>query len=327
MDDLIGDDNGCTTREGRLYLKDIGITEGFISDILTSADASTADFMANRRRHATQAVSQRVVSHLGKFTLGKTFIDRTRVGKYPEDEELLTGDATYAQGMVIEVCTPATNTRLGITKLEWYGETTGPVVVTFHDLRDGTVITTETLTAVAGQVTTLDVDITIQCFRDKKRILVTTDQDIYYRSNATYSGCSTCKGGADSRIFKVKAARILNSDKKINANVLPAQDMGGLSLIATLECDTLGFICEGKASMALPLLYFLGWDIFTMALNNYQRWGIQNIRRESIETRKNELEGLFNSAMDDLYTNMVPPNDGLCFVCNDRITSAIRLPG
>ena len=52
------------------------------------------------------------------------------------------------------------NTRLLISKIEFYGETSGDVEVTFRDLRDGT-LATETVTAVAGQIATLDVDIAI----------------------------------------------------------------------------------------------------------------------------------------------------------------------
>lgn len=328
LDGLIGDDFGCATRTGRLYLKDIGITEDFIAAILTKSDQSTATFMADRRRHATAAIPAALVGHYANSITQRTFIDRDRVGRYPDDEVLINGDANYAQGIVIEVCTPASNTRLLVTTIEFYGETTGPVVVTFHDLRDGTVIATETITAVAGQVSTLDVDLSFHCFRDKKRILITTDQDVYYRSTINASGgCKACgNGGIDRGIFKAKAMRILNTDKKIGANLLPAHDCGGLSVIATLECDSYGWICEAKASVALPLLYFMGWDIFTLALNNYQRWGITNIRKEDIASRAEQLGGMYNSAMDDLYKTMPIPDDGVCFVCDERLKSAMILP-
>lgn len=327
MDGLIGDDFGCTTRSGRLYLKDIGITEDFISAILTKSDISTAAFMADRRRHATAAIPASLKAHFAKRIIEQTFVDRDRVGRYPETETLITGDANYAQGILIEVCTPASNTRLLVTTLEFYGETSGDVVVTFHDLRDGTVLATETLTAVAGQVATLDVDLAFSCFREKKRILVTTDQDVYYQSTITGTGggCSSCSKSS-SGIFKARAQRILNSDKKIGANLLPANDCGGLSLIATVECDSYGWICEAKASVSLPLLYFMGWDIFTLALNNYERWGIQNFRKADIAARKEELGGLYQEAMDNLYQTMPLPDDGVCFTCDSRSFTSVTIP-
>lgn len=328
LDGLIGDDFGCSTRTGRLYLKDIGITEDFIAAILTKSDQSTASFMADRRRHATAAIPAALVGFYADRIIQRTFVDRGRVGTYPETEVLVTGDASYAQGILLEVCSPASNTRLLVTTLEFYGETTGDVVVTFHDLRDGTVLATETLTAVAGQTTTMDVDLAFQCFRQKKRILVTTDQDVYYKSTITGTGggCKSCGTGIDKGVFKARSQRILNSDKKIGANLLPAQDTGGLSLVATVECDSYGWICEAKASLALPLLYFMGADIFTLALNNYQRWGIQNLRKDDIASRAEQLGGLYNDAMDNLFKTMPIPDDGICFACNNRTTSGIILP-
>lgn len=328
LDGLIGDDFGCATKTGRLYLKDIGITEDFIAAILTKSDISTASFMADRRRHATAAIPAALVGHYADRIIQRTFVDRGRVGTYPEDEVLVTGDASYAQGILLEVCSPASNTRLLVTTLEFYGETTGPVVVTFHDLRDGTALATETLMAVAGQVSSVDVDLALQCFREKKRILVTSDQDIYYKSNINSTGgCKACgNGGIDRGIFKAKSMRILNSDKKIGANLLPAQDTGGLSLVATVQCDSYGWICEAKASVALPLLYFMGWDIFTLALNNFQRWGIQNMRKEDIAGRAEQLGGLYNDAMDNLFKTMPIPDDGVCFACDKRVTSGVLLP-
>lgn len=327
LDGLIGDDFGCATRTGRLYLNDIGITEDFIAAILNKSDQSTSSFMEDRRRHATAAIPASLVGHYADRIIQKTFIDRDRIGRYPEDEVLVTGDATYAQGILIEVCTPASNTRLLVTTIEFYGETTGPVVATFHDLRDGTVLATETLTAVAGQVATLDVDLAFQCFREKKRILVTTDQDVYYRANITGTGCKACaNGGVDRGVMKARPQRILNSDKKIGANLLPAQDTGGLSIIATVQCDPYAWICEAKAAVALPLLYFMGWDIFTLALNNYQRWGIQNMRKDDIASRAEQLGALYNEAMDNLYNTMPIPYDGVCFACNRRTSSGVLIP-
>lgn len=326
LDGLIGDDNGCTTRTGRLYLKDIGITEEFISMILKKEDPSTTTFMADRRRLATEYVTRDVLTHYDKSIIGTTFIDRDRLGRYPDSEVLLTGDATYAQGIMLDLSTPASNTRLLISRLEFYGETTGPVVVTFHDLRDGTVIATETIDAVAGQVSTLDVDITVQCLRERKRVLVTTDQDVYYRSSIN-TGCSSCsKGGYDRGVLKARSMRVLNADKKIYANLIPAQDCGGLSIIATVECDSYGWLCEVKASLALPLLYMLGHEIFSMALYNFERWGIQNLRKDDVKARREELAAHYSKSMDDLFRTMPIPQDPYCFVCDTKTTTGVILP-
>lgn len=327
LDGLIGDDNGCASRTGRLYLKDIGITEDFIGKILAKEEKNASTFMAARRRLATEYVTNDVLTHYDRFILGRTFIDRDRLGRYPETEVLVNGDASYLQGTLVEVCTPASNTRLLISKLEFYGETTGDVEVTIYDLRDGSVVATETIAAVAGQVATLETDIVVQCFREKKRLFVTTDQSVYYGSTISGSGCSTCtKGVYKNGVLQARSMRILDSEKKIGANLVPAQDCGGLSVIATVQCDSYGWLCEVKAALALPLLYCYGREIMTMALNNFERYGIQNLRRKDVEDRRNELEALYAKSMNNLYETMPIPNDGLCFSCDNRTSTGIVLP-
>lgn len=327
LDGLIGDDNGCVSRAGRLYLRDIGITEDFIGKILSKEDQNAAAFMAARRRLATEYVTNDVLTHYDKYILGRTFIDRDRLGRYPDNEVLVNGDANYLQGTLVEVCTPASNTRLLISKLEFYGETTGDVVVTVYDLRDGSTVATETITAVAGQVATLETDIVVQCFREKKRLLIVTDQDTYYRSTISGSGCASCSGGwYRNGVMQARSSRILAADKKIGANVLPAQDCGGLSVVATVQCDSYGWLCEVKPALALPLLYCYGREIMTMALNNFERYNIQNLRRKDVEDRRDELEALYAKSMNNLYETMPIPNDGLCFSCDNRTYTTTVLP-
>lgn len=327
LDDLIGDDNGCATRTGRLYLRDIGIPETFIAAILNKEDQGTNSFMADRRRLATEYVTNDVLTHYDKNIIGRTFVDAARIGRYADTEVLVNGDADYLHGMVIDVCTPATNTKLLISRIEFYGETTGPVTVTLYDLRDGSTITTETITAVAGQLASVDVDIVIQCRRERRRILIVTDQDVYYKSTLTNGGCATCpKSYYSNGVIEARQHMIDPDDKKIPANLMPSSDCGGLSVTATVQCDTLAWLCEVKASLALPLLYCLGREIYTMAMYNFERYGIQNLRRQDVEKRRDEMEAYYAKAMSDLFGTVLTPNDGLCFTCDDRTTTGIILP-
>lgn len=327
LDDLIGDDNGCATRTGRLYLRDVGISEKFLADILTKENASTSTFMADRRRLATEYVTNDLITHYDSYTIGRTFIDADRIGRYPNTESIVNGDANYLHGMVVEVCTPASNTRLLISKIEFYGETSGDVEVTFRDLRDGSTLATETVTAVAGQIATLDVDIAISCGRERKRILITTDQDVYYKSTLFETGCAACKANRYTNgVLQASQYMLPVGDKAIWSNLAPATDCGGLSVIATVQCDPLGWLCEAKAALALPLLYCLGREIFTIALYNFDRYGIQNLRKQDVEKRRDEFEAHYSKAMNDLFKTAIVPNDGICFTCRERATSSIILP-
>lgn len=327
LDDLIGDDNGCATRTGRLYLRDVGISEDFIKAILTKENASSATFMEDRRRLATEYVTNDLITHYDEFTTGRTFIDSDRIGKYPQTESLVSADSNYLHGMVVEVCTPASNTRILISKIEFYGETSGPVTVTIQDLRDGRTLETVTIDAVAGQVSTIETDIAISCGRERKRLLITTDQDVYYKSTVLGDGCARCKGNRyRNGVLEASQYMLPVGDKAIWNNLAPGPDAGGLSIVATVQCDPLGWLCEVKAALALPLLYCLGREIFTIALYNFDRYGIQNLRKQDVEKRRDEFEAHYAKAMNDLFKTALVPNDGICFVCRERTSSSIILP-
>jgi hypothetical protein len=326
LDSLIGQDNGCASTTGTLYLKDIGITQEFITTLLAKHNANTADFMAERRRLASEYVVRDVVNHLDRFLIGRTFVDHDRLGKWPDTEALTTSDAGYHNGVLVEVCTPASNTVLSLTRIEFYGETTGPVEVTVYDLKDGSVVEQFDVDAVAGQVASVEVNINLQVRREKRRLFVTTDQDTFYKATMS-AGCPSCKpthyrhGPLDAR-----SVRFLTTDKKVYANVATAPNTGGLSVVASVSCDHAAMLCEMKSAMALPLIYALGREVFTTALYNFDRWGIKDIRKDDVEKRRDELEALYSKSMADVLKWIAVPNDPSCFVCDKKISTGVILP-
>jgi len=329
LDSLIGQDNGCSSTDGRLYLKDIGITDKFIAGLLAKHNEGIDDWMNERRRIATEYVTRDVVNHISHTFKPATLIDNARLGNWPDVESLKSTDAGYTHGIMIEVCSPASNTKLNITGLEFYGETNGTVTATVYDLADGSVVATLTTDAVAGQISYFeDVDVVVQNLRGKKRIWITTDQTQFYQAQMSV-GCAACKPTCYKRgngLLEANSVRFLTTDKKIYMNRTTAANTGGLSATASVSCDQLAFLCEMKSQMALPLLYCLGREIHTTALYNYDRWGIQNLRKEDIEARRDELEALYSKVMDGLIKNIGTPNDVHCFACDRAVYPGVILP-
>lgn len=329
LDSLIGQDNGCTSTDGRLYLKDIGITDKFIAGLLAKHNEGIEDWMAERRRIATQYVVQDVVHNINGAFKASTLIDNARLGVWPDVESLASAEAGYENGIMIEVCSPASNTKINITGIEFYGETTGVVTATIYDLTDGTVIATLTANAVAGQICYFeDVDVVVQNLRAKRRIFITTDQTSFYKAQMSV-GCASCKPTCYKRgngLLESNSVRFVDTDKKVYMNRTSAPNTGGLSVIVSVSCDHLAFLCEIKSQMALPLLYCLGREIHTTALYNWDRWGIQNLRKEDIEARRDELEALYAKFMAGLIKNIQVPSDVHCYVCDKQVYPGVILP-
>lgn len=326
LDGLIGSDNGCATSTGRLFLGDIGISADFVKGLLGKEHATIDAFMAERRRLATEYVVRDVVNHLGAKVIGHTFIDHDRIGLWPDTEAVLTAASGYSHGIVLDVCTPGSNTRLTAVRAEFYGQTTGPVTVTAYDMADGSIAGTLVMDCVADEIARADWDLQIQCRRERKRLFITTDQSSFYRSTAS-RGCASCSADHYRHgVLTARSARILSSAKKVQANIEPVSNTGGLSIIASVECDHEALLCDMRPACALALLYRLGAEVMNAALFNWQRWGIQNLRREDVEARRDQFDAEYSKAMGDLLQWVRTPSDPVCFSCDSRISTGVILP-
>jgi hypothetical protein len=327
LDALIGTDYGCTTTTGRLYLKDIGITEDFLGNLVKKHNGSVADYIDERKRIATERVKNNVVAHYRSAMIPRTFIDGARLGIWPNEETLDSAVAGYMNGILVEVCTPASNTRINISSLEFYGETSGTITARIYDLRDGRTLQTLTTTAVAGQVARFtDVDVVVSNPRGTLRIFIATEEDTFYRANIN-GNCSGCGQGVwRNGVLSAQSVRFLSTDKKVYANRTAAPNTGGLSAVVTVACDHEQYLCDMKSSLALPVLYSLGHEIMDNAVNSFERWNLKDYRKEEIKDRRDQLGALYSDTIADVLKYAPAINDPICFECNKVIISAMSDP-
>ena len=329
LDSLIGADYGCTATTGRrLYLKDIGITEDFLTTLVAKHNATVNDWMSERSRMATERVITDVVSHLAPQIKPATFVDAARIASYPDTEVLDSAVSGYENGIMIEVCSPRSNTKIQLSHIEFYGETSGPVECSIYNMIDGTLITTLEATAVAGQVTTFPyVDVVVQNRRGTLRLFIGTDQGTFYRSTID-GNCSSCQRHTYKRgdVFTASQVRYATGDKKTYANRTSSPNTGGLSIIASVACDHEAFLCEMKSAMAMPLLYSLGHEVMDTALNTYDRWGVKDYRKEDIKDRRDQFAAMYSDEMTKLLSFVRVPDDPHCFTCDRRVVAATSCP-
>lgn len=283
--------------------------------------------MADRRRLASEYVVRDVVTRYAKSIVPRTFIDNDRAGRWSDPDVLESGDVLYRYGVIVEVCSPGSNVRINISRLEFYGETSGTVTVKIHDLLSGEELASEDITAVAGQVSGVDVNISVQAMRRRTKLFISTEEDTFYKATVT-GGCSTCtnRGIYSNGMMQVRAARVLKTDAVKSQNAVTSGTTGGLSALVSVSCDHGAWVCEMKSSMALPLLYCLAREVFNGALYNFDRWGIKDLRKDDVKERRDEFEALYSKSMNDLYEWMPIPRDPACFVCNSRTSTGVILP-
>lgn len=318
LDSLIGEDNGCTTTTGRLYLKDIGVTSTDLEAFTGQGHADGSDLVAEVRRLSAAYVAGDVLRYFAPRIKPRTFIDRARIGFPYERWTQQTAVSNTLNGIEIDVCAKNSNVKLNISSIGFYGTETKTVTVTVWDLTDGTSLATQEISAVAGSFVTVQTDIVVSIPRKTTRILITTPETSFYRVNTINGGCASCGGEFRRSMVTARGATIDTSVPKMHSNVQGASTTGGLSVIASLVCDHAQILCENKESIALPLLYKYGEEIIKRGLWNVQRMNTETLAREVLEQRLAEYAGQYRKTMDEVLMGMPLPTDTECFTCNSR---------
>lgn len=329
LSELVGLNVTCDTRDGRIYVGELGITEKELSDYMSADYGSVSDFLADRIAPAERWVTTDMLTKLAPRMIGKTFLDRGRIGEYDERQTLLTAPANTEGGMVIEVCAPASNLKLLISKVEVWSDVGGNVDIEFRDLLDGTVLHTETVATTADKATAKAVDIAIAIPRRKMRIIVTTTLPTFYKASAHGGGCASC-GSKSFKHGPVEAygAYIASAATVSYANIQRATHTSGLSVTATLACDHEAFVCEQKGLLALPLAFKVAEEVVAYGLGNFDSINarVNSGNRDALVERRNEFGRKYADAMGRLWDNMPLPADPNCWTCNSPIRRVVALP-
>ena len=330
LSELVGLDVTCQQRDGKIYVGELGITEKELSDYMSADSTTVTDFIADRVALAERWVMTDMLTRLAPRMIGKTFVDRGRLGEFDERQTLMTAPVNTEGGMVLDVCQPGSNLKLLVSSLSVWTDVGGDVDVVFADLTDGTVLHTETIEATtADKVGTKTVDISISIPRKKMRVLVTTDLPSYYRTTLHGGSCTTC-GSKTYRQgpVEVYGAYISSADTVSYANIQRATHTSGLSIVLTVACDHEAFVCEHKGLLALPLGFKVAEEVVSYGLGNFDRINarIGTGNRDALVARRDEFGRKYADAIGRLWDNMPIPTDPACYLCNSMIRRVVALP-
>lgn len=328
--DTVGTTLVCDPITGRISIAELGITERECKDFLSADHANVSVFLSERIAMAERIVTNDVLRRYASRILVNTFLDRGRIGDFGDLQEVQTAAANTDNGLVLETCAPQTNLKIEISRIEVYTDIAGDVDVRFYDLSDGSLLHTETITAVADEVTAVETSIILTARRRHMRILVVTDLASFYRSTAGKGGCSTCKGDSFVQgIVKGYGATIDNTGAYKYANIERSQYTGGLAVIATVVCDHAAFLCEIKDQLTLPMGLKVAEEIQSYGYNNVDRFTNRNFSEERmklIQERANFYANRYAQTMDNLFQHMPLPTDEVCFDCSRSSRHAIAIP-
>lgn len=329
LSELVGSSLACVASDGSISIGSVGLSNKEITDYMSGDYADASAFLADRIAMAEQWVTTDMLTKLAPRMIGKTFVDRGRLGDFDDSQTLQTADANTIGGIVMDVCVPNSNVKILVSQIALWTDVVGPVTVTFTDLTDGTVLATQSVTTTADRITSMQTDIQLSIRRKRTRILVSTDLPTYYKATMGKGGCSTCAGTSFKQgPFEAYGARISDSATMSYANLVRSPYTSGLSLIATLDCDHDAFVCEHSGLLALPMAFKVAEECVTYGIGNMDRMNsrVNSGNREALVARRDEFARKYADAIGRLWDNMPIPTDPVCWVCNSKIRVAHTLP-
>jgi len=328
--DTVGTTLTCDPITGRIGVGELGVTQRELTDFMSADHATPEAFLAERIAMAERIVTSDVLGRYSNRILVNTFLDRGRIGDFGDLQEVQSAAANTLNGLVLETCAPNANLKIEISRIEVYTDVPGDVDVLFYDLQDGSLLHTETITAVADEVTAVELSIQFIARRRTMRILAVTDLASFYRSTAGKGSCSTCKGDSFIHgIVKGYGATIDDAGPFKVANIERSQYTAGLAMIATVVCDHAAWLCEIKGQLVLPMGLKVAEEIQSFGYNNIDRLTNRTItedRLNQVRERANFYANKYADAMDRLFKNMPLPSDEVCFDCSRSSRHAIAIP-
>lgn len=326
---------GCGTDTYLRYVNDLtGINVPDFDKAISVEKQSASAALQDLITIAKEEVIQEVNTHLsGKYQI-KSLIENGTVGYYYDNKELQDAQAGVLVGYEVRV-DQVPYLSFYLSSLKLFINYTGNVSVVVYDLTQGKLLDTIIVTAVAGEIVTVNVDKEYFTNKQRMRLFVgylSTHQSYKtsYTSPYTADGedCNTCsgKGYSESYIY-FRAAQISNSSAKIAENLSSNTTSGGagLSLNYSLQCSFGEHLCNVKNLLSLPVLYKAGQFIMRELKHSRRLTGVVTVYGNNHDELMKEYEASYNKHMANLLLNSNIPNS-ICFSCTPKVKSVVNLP-
>lgn len=324
LGNLIALQNTCDpiTPTSGLYGSSIGISNDFISQIITKEYSSNIVFWNEKKNLAIEDISNAIHSHFAPQYKTASILKNFRVGHANDNKVLVSGSANY-KGIFYDFLDTASYYDLFVSELSLFTDQTGDVDIKVFDLIQGKLIDTITVPCVAGEISKVFPAKKYSSQQKKLSIFFGYDASTIdsYKTSLSPGSCSGC-GGSDfinNTYHRIQAGYISLASAKTHENFVGLSETGGLSINHSLQCNHVDWLCSMSGLIALPLLYRTAAIIMEFALDespNKRVNTVVTLNREEMEKRLDRYEMKWRESLDNIIKNAVVPNDSKCFTCN-----------
>lgn len=327
FENIIGLKEQCTATSG-LYINSLGINEKMLNDIITSEHTGALDFLNDMTAFATEQVKASVYAKMMPYFKSKSVLYDGHVGQIENNKVLVSGVNSKYRGVYLNLNTINGYFALHVAKGYLFTNYTGTIDIYIIDLIQGRVLDIVNANVVAGENVEFIIN---KSYLNRKRPLKlfigydTTGIDSY--KVTTDAGCSGCNKPSISSSYITSIPKQLNVSGTWTFSALEnSNDLAGLQLDYSLQCDRESWMCTFSNLLATPILYKTAYQIMDYAITNRTRVNYTKIDINWMKDRKAEFDFEYNRHLQSVLQNIQVPNDSYCFICNDVVRHNTLLP-
>lgn len=333
FDNLIGLKGGCgndNLSTNALYLNTLGISREFIESIINEDYEDVDSFLSDKIFLASDQIKNDIYGHFtSKFNV-TSIIEGVRLGQFYDYPTLVPAIQGY-KGLQMRIWNETTFAKLYVSTIKTYFAYTGEVDLLVYDLKQGKLLDTITIDSIANEIVETRIDKVYKSEGEDLNIVFIYDASSFqsYATSFLNAGCVTCnRGGAYMQNKYVYSTGVTFDDgEPITQTYLNGQsDLGGISLVYSLECDHDAWICTHANFFVSAMLYKTAYLISQYADLMSNTYSTANIDREKLKERMEYYEFEYNKRLEAGVKNLKLPSGDVCFSCNRLRMNKTILP-
>jgi len=309
------------------YLNDIGITRSFIESVITSDYTDIQDFVDSKIRHAGAVIAASVHGRYGSKIQTTSLIHDHRLG-YPKDNLPVQTGGNH-RGIQITLNNYAQFVNLELSQVSLHTNYNGTIPILVYDLYQNKLLETINVTAVTGQVATVFPHTLIPAQAKPLNLFIGYDST-GINSYTTYIRENQCCGVTSCTTSFMTSKGVTNSTGTFIAeDMVGINHTSGLSIVYSLHCDPLAWMCAYARVFALPMAYKIGSEMYLHGIQNAMNERSSNNTNLNIELMRETqqfYEMRFREELDSILGSMNLPKDNACIQCKPPARTAIAMP-
>jgi len=323
---------GGVTPTSGLYSSDIGITENFLSQIVTSDYEGALDLFNQKKNLAIDMIANNIHTYFQDKYKAISVIDNFKSGIFLENQIQISPTNTY-KGILFDLVSETSYLDFFVSSIELFTNYTGTIDVLVIDLLEGRLLETIPVNTVAGEIAIVYPNSTYSSKKRRLQLFFCYDTTgvTSFKTVLKKVACSTCTPPyrlRNSYENITSSSMSLASDFK-RANISNSNDTGGLSVTHSLNCNHRDWLCSVSNQIAYPVLYKTAALLLEFALleSPNERYNTTDTNNADLLQKRLDAANInFAQSMDTLFSSMRLPQDQKCFECRQSNRHVIAIP-